>query len=56
MKNILSIIIIFVFLVGCQKPLEQAQESYDKKDYKSALKHLKNIKKSDENYEKTLAK
>jgi len=48
MKNYLLILLIFVFLVGCEKPVEDAQKSYDNKDYKSAYDHLLKIEKKDD--------
>ena len=43
MKNYLLILLMFVFLVGCEKPVEDAQKSYDNKDYKGAYDHLRKI-------------
>ena len=48
MKNYLLILLIFVFLFGCEKPVEDAQKSYDNKDYKSAYDHLRKIEKEDD--------
>ena len=48
MKNYLLIPLIFVFLFGCEKPVEDAQKSYDNKDYKGAYDHLLKIEKEDD--------
>ena len=48
MKNYLLILLIFVFLVGCEKPVEDAQKSYDNKDYKGAYDHLRKIETEDD--------